>query len=877
MQFRDEQNWHRLDSLLDELLALDGPAREQRLEAIAHDAPALLKPLKRLLASSGHGHTLDEVLGEALAFLSKRDARPKQQRLGPWRLLSELGRGGMAQVFLAERADGAWEQKAAVKLLWPGMAGSDVLARFEQERQILAAMDDARIARLIDGGLTEDGRPWLAMEYVEGRPVDQFCDQQQLGIEGRLTLFCEIAAAVGAAHRRLIVHRDIKPANVLITEKGQVKLLDFGIAKLLDEDAMPHAAPATRRAERLLTPEYASPEQLTESPITTASDVYQLGALLFQLLTGEPPHRRRGLSTAEFEQQVLAADPSRPSVRVRALEGDTADQHARARGLARKGLIHRLRGDLDAIVMKALRNEPQRRYGSVAELVDDVNGYLSGLPVRARPETLRYQAGKFVRRHLAGVTAGAVFALLLIAYAITITGQARQLAYQRDQVRIEAVKAERVRDFLLGLFAAADPYGDNRTEVTAGQLVDAGVEQIRGDLDEEPEIRAEMLGTLGDVLMGLAAHDRAEDLVGEALALQRRLHSRDHPDLARAIARYGTLRNGMGDPEAAERHAREALAMRRRLYGQEHASVAESLGQVAVALTFQARYGEAERVYRQALALRRRLDLPLDGAAAVLWNDLGVTLDYAERRGEAETAHREALAIRRRLFAPDHPAVAESLNNLALTLSNQGRLTDAEPLYRETVEIRRHAFGSEHPQVAVALHNLGLLLRRAGKLDEAAVIHGEAMDIRRSFFGDVHSNVAMSLHALADVARDRGVADDAEHLYREALSMFRATAPEGHPRIGWAAVGLGRNLLQQGRIQEADALLDEGVTTLQLALGEESGLTGQARLALGLCRAAQGLTTEARSLIESGLPGAQHSATADPNLITEATDMLTTL
>ncbi|MGH9380733.1 MAG: tetratricopeptide repeat protein [Thermoanaerobaculia bacterium] len=864
----------RVDSLFAEALELPEAERAAFLARLAADEPwlgAVVEELLRLAAQPAPGLAPGALAGSPLWEDLAGPPQPRgttsaDLRIGAWRLVSELGSGGMGTVWLAERADGQYEQNAALKLLQPGPQTDALVRRFELERQILARLDHPHIARLLDGGVVDDGRPWFAMEYVDGEPIDGFCDARALPIDARLRLFIQVARAVQAAHGSLVVHRDLKPSNILVTREGFPRLLDFGIAKPLDAQPDPEAA---TRTLLVMTPEYASPEQVRGEPAMVASDVYQLGLLLYELLTGLRAQRLERHGPAELERVVCERMPPPPSAAV-APDTDRGLDIARYRRTTPVGLRRKLRGDLDAIVMKALRKEPERRYGSVAGLAEDIERYLQGLPVHARPETLGYRSRKFVRRHPVGTAAGAAFALLLLVYAVTVTGQARLLARERDQVRIEAAKAERVRDFLVGLFEAADPYGDKGVGVTAEELVAAGAEQIRTELDDEPEIRAEVLGVLGDVLMGLAAHDRAEDLVEEALALQRGLHVRDHPELAQAIARYGALLGGLQDAEAEERLAIEALEMRRRLHGEEHQTVAESLGQVAVALTAQARYSEAEATYREALDLRRRLGLEPDASAAVLWNDLGETLDYAGRRDEAEAAHRQALAIRRELFAPDHPTISESINNLALALSNQGRIAEAEPLYREALEIWRRALGDEHPRVAVALHNLGLLLRRSGKLEEAAASHHEALAIRRGVFGGVHSNTAMSLQALADVARDRGVMDEAEPLYREALAMFRDTVPEGHPRIGWAAVGLGRALLRQGQTQEAEPLLEEGLATLRAALGEDNSLTAQARVALGLCRAAQGRTVEARSLIEGGLVSLEDSATADPGLVEEA-------
>lgn len=873
----DRPDWDRVQRLLDVLYELPKSQHRAYLESACPD-PSIRREVLDLLAaeevSNGYFRRLAQKMGLAANGIQSPDLSGSQ--IGPWRIKGELGRGGMAVVYSAERADGEFTRQAAVKVLKLGLDTEEVVRRFEQERQILADLDHPAIARLLDGGHTEDGRPYLVMELAQGLSVDRYCDRRRLSTEHRLRLFLEVARAVRHAHQQLVVHRDLKPSNIVVTADGELKLLDFGIAKILDPAAS--TGGLTRTRMQFLTPEYASPEQIKGETVTTASDVYQLGVLLYQLLSGRRPYDLSDLSPAAAERVICKQDPAAPSTLVRrAPIGDrSAREMAERRRSTPERLRKRLRGDLDAIVLTALAKDPGRRYGSVDQLIVDLERHLEGRPVAARQPTVVYRAGKFLHRHPLGTSAAAAFALLLVAYAATVTYQAGRLARERDHVRVEATKVERVRDFLIGLFAAADPYGEQGKAVTAGELVAAGAEQIRSELDEEPEIRAELVGVLGDVLMALNEFESAEELVSEALALQRRVHAEDHPDLARAVARYAALLLDNEDWEAAERFAREALEMRARLQDEDFEAVAESLRQVAGILVFQARYREAEELYRQALALRHRYGLARDGPAAALWNDLGTTLFKAGRLADAEAAHRKALAIRRQLLASDHPDVSESLNDLALALSAQGRFTEAESLYTQALEIRRRVFGDDHLRVANTLHLLGNLLRRAGKLDEAAENHGEALAIQHNVLGNRNLHVAMSLHALAEIADDRGASEKAEQLYVEALSMFREL-PEDHPRIAGTAVALGWLLLREGRVQEAAPLLEEGLKIRVAALGRDSDHTAEARVALGLCRAAQGRMVEARSLLEPGLPRLRDSAVADPDMIAEAIRALAAL
>lgn len=873
----EDERCARVDALFAAALALPEAERHAFLEHAAADDPSLapeVEELLRLAADPAPGLAPEALAGSPLweglaGSPPPRSAASADLRVGAWRLISELGSGGMGTVWLAERADGQYQQKAALKLLQAGPQAQAVVDRFGRERQILASLDHPHIARLLDGGLTDEGRPWFAMEYVDGEPIDAFCDARKLPVEERLRLFIQVGRAVQAAHGSLVVHRDLKPSNILVTRDGYPRLLDFGIAKPLDAPGDPGTV---TRTLLVLTPEYASPEQVRGAPARVASDVYQLGLLLYELLTGRRAQRLEHPGAAELERVVCERTPPMPSAAVAQDGGD--EIAARARRTTPGALRRKLRGDLDAIVMRALRKAPERRYGFVAELVEDVERYLHGMPVRAQPEALRYRASKFVRRHSVGVTAGALFVLLLVVYAVTITWQARQLARERDQVRIAATRAEHVRDSLLGLLAAAHPYEVREGATTSGELLAVAVERIRGELGDQPEMRAELLGVVGKVLGAMAAYDRAEDVLAEALAVERRLHPHDHPHLAPAMRRYASILGAKEDWDASSRLARDALEMRRRLYGEEHEEVADSLSQVGFALLTRSRYREAEASFREAYELRRRLGLTGDEPTAKIWNGLGLTLTRLGRPKEAEIVHRRALAIRRRVFGPNHVATATILTTLATDLMHQGRFAEAEPLHVRSVEIRRRVFRDDHPRVAAALNRLGNLMRFAGRPSEAADYHARSLEIRRRLLPEGRHEIAESLHALAQVAQDENRFEEAERLYGEALSMLRGSIPEDHWFIGRTGLALGGLLLQQGRVEEAEPLLEEALAIQLAATGEDSYSTAEARTALGLLRAAQGRPRDARTLIEPGLRRLRDYPLADPKMVAEAVHTL---
>ncbi len=497
---------------------------------------------------------------------------------------AKLGEGGMSTVYLAVRADDAYQQKVALKVLAYGADRSDLSARFRAERQILASLDHPGIARLLDGGTTDDGRPYLVMEYIEGAPLDQYCDQHRLGLDARVDLFRQVCAAVQYAHQNLVVHRDIKPSNILVTADGVPRLLDFGIAKLLEGAELPGAIEATMTGQRLMTPQYASPEQVEGGAITTATDVYSLGVLLYVLLTGHLPYRLPGTSSDALQRAVVEQDPERPSTAVgratregsprpserAAGEGPTQEALSEARGLRPPQLRRKLRGDLDNIVLMALRKEPERRYASVALLSEDLRRYREQLPVAAQPDTLGYRARKFVGRHKAGVGAAAVGLAMILGLAATMTVQAVRLARQRDEIRAERDKALKLTGFLEQVFAGSDPSEARGETLTAREILDKGAARAMAELEDQPETQAALALVIGKVYQSLGLNDRAAAappaVAGAAPAALRRLAPRrrgEPPGARRPGPESRRLRRGGGGPATGPGHpARGSWATR---------------------------------------------------------------------------------------------------------------------------------------------------------------------------------------------------------------------------------------------------------------------------------------------------------------------------
>ncbi len=685
-----------------------------------------------------------------------------------------------------------------------------MLARFRYERQILATLDHPNIARLLDGGTTDDDLPYFVMEYVEGVPITTYCAATKLTVRKRLELFRAVCAAVQHAHRNLVVHRDLKPSNILVTEAGVPKLLDFGIAKLLAVESSTDAVTLakTMTAMRLMTPEYASPEQVRGDIITTATDVYALGAVLFELLTGERPHKLRDRSLAEVERAVLEASVERPSAVVARRDGSSSR------------LRRALAGDLDNIVLKALRKEPDRRYGSVEQLSEDIRRYLEGRPVQARNDTVFYRAGKFVQRHKAAVaTAGAVTAVL-VGFSITTAMQAARIARERD-------RANEVTEFLVEVFEVSNPE-QQRGDVSARELLDKGAERVERELAGQPELQAAMMDSIGRVYRSLGLYDSARPLLERALAVRRQTLGDDHPDVADSVNTLAVLHSYQGDYEGAVKLYDEALVLRRAAYGENHQKMAETYNDVGETFRQMSRLAEAEPMHRRALEIRRRVLGPNHEDVAYSLHNLAAVVDDKGDLEAAEPLYREALALKRRVLGPEHPSVANTLNNLALLRRARNDDAEAEALHREALAIRRKALGDAHPDLAVTLNNLGSLLRGRGDLNAAESLLRESLVMKQRLLGPSHPSTAVSLQNVADVLEAKGDLAGAERYYRDALDVLTKALPATHWRLGSVRAGYGSCLTKMGRYPEAEALLLTAHDGLKASVGEKNTRTRKA-------------------------------------------------
>jgi serine/threonine-protein kinase len=796
----NSERWERLQTLFHRATGLDPGERARWLTRECPADDALRREVEALLAADGDDRPLSAPIGAAAGELAEGALAPGDV-VGSYRVVRELGRGGMGIVYLAERTGEDFEQQVALKVLAGVLASPRAVERFIAERRILAQLEHPLIARLLDGGTTEEGAPWFAMERVEGEPIDAWCDRRQLPVEGRLRLFVGVCDAVQHAHRRLVVHRDLKPSNVLIGADGAPKLLDFGIAKLLDPDT--EGSSLTRLGELPMTPEYASPEQVRGQPVTTASDVYALGLLLYELLTSRRAHRLSSYQRRDVERAVCEEPATRPSQaaartdpaaaetgsapRATRARPTTPAEIAEARRTTPKALRRRLAGDLDTIVLAALRKEPEQRYGSVEAFADDVRRHLDGLPVRARGDRLGYRAGKFVRRHRAAVAAAALAAVSLIAAAAFSTWGLLRARAAEAEARREAAAAEQVAGFLEELFAASDPARARGSDLTAREILDAGVERIRDGLGEQPEVRARLLYALGRTYNDLGLKQEAITLVDEAAGIQERLFGPEHPDSLRARRVLGRALVDLG-------------------LGQ---NVSEEAG----------RMEEGEEILRLAL---RNAESSLgadDPVTLHIRSDLGLARLWRYDLEEAEALQEATLAGRRRVLGAEHPDTLASMNNLASVHLTAGRLEQAGTLLREAVGIGTRVRGRDHPATLDALTNLATTVGRQGRDDEALALYREVIELRRRVLGPDHTRTVRTMLHLANLYAGKGAFEDAERSLLEIIEIQERSLGEDHPETLWSTHRLAELYSRSGELERAWELASEVFERRRVALG----------------------------------------------------------
>jgi serine/threonine-protein kinase len=814
--------------------------RWQRIEAVFHEVSEAAREDRGPLLEERCGADA-ELRGHVLSLLAAGDATQSPirsavhgvardlsdtgrwavgRRVGPYELKASLGSGGMGTVYRALRCDDEFQKEVAIKVARFGLDHPDFVPRFRSERQILARLEHPNIARLLDGGTTEGGIPYVVIELVEGEPLTAFC--RGISINDRLRLFLKICDAVEYAHQNLIVHRDLKPANILVTAEGEPKLLDFGIAKLLEPDGMP--VEQTRTQRMMLTPEYASPEQFRGEMVRTVSDVYSLGVLLYEVLAGRHPFREPGESPLDLSRKNCEVDPLPPS---------------RTAGLARAEQ-KQLAGDLDQIVLKAMRKEPDRRYASVAQFSNDIRNSLEGYPVQARKDSFSYRAGKFLRRNWLAAGLAATLAVSLIGFGVAMAVLAKQLAGERDVAKRQQRLAERQTAFLVDLFREADPEQARGATLTARQLLDRGAERVGKELAGDPQAQATLTEAIGTVYTSLGEYDRSAQLLEQSLEMRKREFGERSLETASSLSQLGQLEYARGNYDRALSLQQTVLAVRRELLGSEHVDVAGALLELAVTHEALGESKTAEQHYREALAMHTRLLGERHADTASNMAGLAAVLRHKGDFKGAEPLYRKALEVRRELFGSPHPEVAHSLNHLARLYIQTGEPARAEPLAREGLEMRRKLFGEHHPETVASQSNLAGILLSGGNIAEGERLYRRSLASLRQQVGPDHPYVAAAVYSVARAVVARKAFAEAIPIYRESLALHEKVLSPDHPDMARPMVGLASALLETGSPKEAQHLLTRALAIQEKHFGPDGaqvrttrGLLEEARRALG--------------------------------------------
>jgi serine/threonine protein kinase/tetratricopeptide (TPR) repeat protein len=847
----DPESWVTLSKLLDEMLDVPQESRASWLESLAPAHADVLPVLRQMM--------LKEVGMEAEGFLNTlpgipMPVDPPGAIIGPYHLLRKLGQGGMGTVWLAERPESEIKRPVALKLPIVTLHNPSMAERFARERDILAQLTHPYIARLYDAGVTNQGQPYLALEYIEGEKITAYCDQRCVDLKSRLRLFLQVLRAVQYAHTNLIVHRDLKPANILVTNDGEVRLLDFGIAKLLTEGEA-NETELTRIGGRALTLDYASPEQIAGGTITTASDVYSLGVIFYELLTGERPYRFKRDTRSGLEDAILTADPVRPS--------QTAAEEAKAqtRSTTPAKLSRVLKGDLDSIALKALQKRPNTRYTTADAFAQDIEHYLAGEPVVAQPESAWYRARKFVLRNklVVGATA-AVVAALSIGLGIALW-ETHIAVVEKRRAQTEAATSKALNDFmqndLLAQASARTQSGPNNRpdpDLKVRDALDRAAARIAGKFDSQPAVEASVRQTIGSTYKDLGLYAEAQQQMERALVLRRQVLGPEQMDTLHSMTELGLLYLSQGKVAPAEDVLTKVLAVQRRLLGTDHPDTLGSMNNLAIVMTRRGNYAGAATLLSEVLEVERRVLGEEHPDTVAIMHNLATDYVAQGKYGQAEELYKKAAELRRRSLGAEHPSTLSSMNSLGIVYRNEGNYKLAETILTTVLEARRRVLGEQHPDTLDSMSSLGLAYQAQARYAQAEPLLIQVLEARRRVLGEEHSTTLASVNNLAELYRREGKRQQAETLFRQLLESRRRILGADHPNTISVLASLGSIKLEEHRYADAEALLRKALAGREKT-GPDTWQRYYTQSMLGASLAGLGRNAEARTLLVSGYEG----------------------
>ena len=793
--------WQRVKELFDAALERKPEDRSSFLSEFCGSDLSLRQEVESLLSAYARSDGLSQPAAPA-----PQEPQPLES-IGPYRLIEKIGEGGMGQVWLAEQSEPIRRQ-VALKLIRTAAFDDTLLRRFQAERQSLALMEHPAIAKVFDAGTTAAGQPYFVMEYVPGEPITKYCDRKKLSIPERLQLFVKVCEGVQHAHQKAIIHRDLKPANILVVEvdgRPAPRIIDFGLAKAI-EPLAPGESIFTGVLGIAGTPGYISPEQAAGGDIDTRSDVYALGVILYELLTGSLPFdsenwRKQPLD--EVLRQLREQDPPRPSTRL-ASERNLSATSAPLRSAEPRQLAGLLHGDLDSITMKALEKDRARRYGTPSELAADVERHLNHEPVLARPASVGYRARKYVRRHTVAVGVAASLVVLLAAFAVVEAVQLRRITRERD-------RANRITDFMTSMFKVSDPSEARGNQVTAHEILDKASSQISSGLARDPDLQTQMMMVMGEVYANLGLYGRAETLYRDAADIRLHRLGPENDLTLQSQAAIGWMLYRHGRYHDAEVVLRQVLDTRMRRFGAKNADTLVTMSNLGVVLSQEGHNAEAEKLERQVLDTRRRTlgDSNPDTLGAM--NHLAYVVLNEGKWTEAESLDREQLAIFRRIEGNDGPQVLIAENNLANALYREKRYAEAESLERETLAAKQRVLGADHPDTINSMNTLVAVLNDEGKLDEAQSLAEQVVAARTRLLGPDHPSTLMAVSNLADISAERGDYKKAEQLFAQTHAIQVRVLGLDNPSTAETTESMAFLKLREGDREDALHLLREAV------------------------------------------------------------------
>jgi len=801
----DQQRWQQINKIVDTALELGEDERPGYIKKACGQNRQLHKQVTELLSSMERSGTEN--------FLEERQAYPYRlvadfsghsqpepassmigRVIGRYKITSLIGHGGMGSVFRAERADEAYNRQVALKLMRRGMDTPANIARFKRERHILANLDHPNIARLLDGGVTGEGLPYLVMEYVEGRPLYEYCNTHKLGLPERLALFQDVCRGVRHAHRNAVIHRDLKPSNILVTEEGQVNILDFGIAKLLEPEDPASPLFQTQAGARMLTLGYAAPEQLEGAQVTTSTDAYMLGTILQELVAGVHPFELDDKTLTEIEQLIRRKSPGKPSQAFRALPADQQQRVARQRATTPGRLAKALRGDLDAIVLKALRKDPEARYTSAEKFLEDLQRREQSLPIFAREDTLRYNTSKFVNRHKTGLAVAAGFVALFIGFGSLYTWQ---IAKQRNRAEQEAQKSKAVSNFLTNLIKQNYPENTQGDTITVRQFLDKGYNEVQ-QLDKVPSEKAEILKIMGHTYRTLGQPKKAKKLISECIAL---LQKRNTPtkEIAHTFDVAGLIYRDLGHYQKAAKHMRKAIHLYREVGNTNTAKYAKGLRDLAYVEKILNKFDAAEKHAARAITIDKEVNGKKSSELAESYYVYASILRRQTKYQQALKYQKKSLGILQDNIKGPHPGKSSNLNNLAIIYERMGNIPKAIKLSRKSLQMNEELYGKYHPRLANSAHNIATLFISENEIDSAKYYNDYALEIAKKKLNKGHPTKMRILIQRAKIFSLEKMYNKSDSLFQKALEVANASDNNDSPLRGNLYMNWAKNATKQNQ------------------------------------------------------------------------------